>query len=76
MPLPNPQNPYHCDRPMRKSGKTKAGHQRYRCKCGYTCTDSPRQRERRAKGEKPYTQVEKNRRWKEKKKAKLQKVKS
>jgi len=40
MPNPNPLNPYHCGRPMRKSGKQKSGAQQYRCKCGFTCTDS------------------------------------
>ena len=33
-------NPQHCNRPMRRNGKTNAGHQRYRCsECGYSETD-------------------------------------
>ena len=39
---PNPLNPYHCGRPMRKSGKQKSGAQQYRCKCGFSYTDSDR----------------------------------
>jgi len=43
MPKPNPANPYHCDRPMRRNGKqAKSGAVQYRCKCGFTCTDSDR----------------------------------
>lgn len=42
MPAPNPLNPYHCDHPMRRDGKTKSGAQKYRCKCGHTYTDSDR----------------------------------
>jgi len=42
MPNSNPLNPIHCGRPMRKSGKQKSGAQQYRCKCGFTCTDSDR----------------------------------
>ena len=42
MPNPNPLNPLHCGRPMRKIGKQKSGAQQYRCKCGYSYTDSDR----------------------------------
>lgn len=37
---PNKNNPYHCNKPMRRNGKTKAGAQQYRCDCGHTCVDS------------------------------------
>lgn len=70
MPLPNNDNPYHCDRPMRKNGKTKAGSQKYRCSCGFTWTDSDRPAHRPTITGTPLTQVELNRRYRTKKREK------
>lgn len=69
MPAPNTNNPYHCDRPMRMSGKASSGAQRYRCKCGHTCTDSDRIKGGQLMGDRPLTQVERNRRYRAKKRA-------
>lgn len=69
MPTPNTNNPYHCDRPMRMSGKTTAGSQRYSCKCGHTWTDSDLRAGRKPIGDRPFTQVELNQRYRAKKRA-------
>ena len=72
MPTPNPNNPYHCDRPMRRNGKQKkSGAQTYRCKCGFSCTEGDRPAHPPTIGDKPMSQVERNRRYREKKKAEL-----
>jgi hypothetical protein len=65
MPKANPNNPYHCDRPMRRNGKQKlSGSQQYRCKCGFTCTDSDRPVGGQIKGDRKMTQAELTERWK------------
>jgi hypothetical protein len=72
MTKPNPTNPYHCDRPMRRNGvQAKSGAIQYRCKCGFTCTDGDRPAHRPLLGDEPLTQVERNRRYRAKKKANL-----
>jgi hypothetical protein len=67
MPNPNESNPYHCDRPMRKNGLNKSGNQQYRCKCGFTCTEGDRPPIKPTLGDRPLTQVERNRKYREKK---------
>ena len=67
MPAPNKSNPYHCDRPMRKNGKTQAGEQRYRCSCGFSCTDSHRPAHRPTIGDSAMSQKEYTYRYKTKK---------
>ena len=68
MPKPNPANPYHCDRPMRRNGKQKlSGAQQYRCKCGFTYTEGDRPVGGQTLGDQPMTQVELNRRYRAKK---------
>ena len=70
MPKPNPANPYHCDRPMRRNGKqAKSGAIQYRCKCGFTCTDGDRPAHRPLLGDEPLSQVERNRRYRARLKA-------
>ena len=69
MPTPNPENPYHCDRPMRKNGKhKKSGAQQYRCSCGFTCTEGDRPANRPTINDEPMSQVERNKRYRAKKK--------
>jgi len=75
MPAPNPNNPYHCDRPMRCNGKTKAGSQKYRCSCGFNCTDSDRPAHRPLLKSIPLTQVEKNKRYRDKNRDKWREAK-
>jgi hypothetical protein len=41
----------------------------YRCKCGFTCTDGDRPAHRPMIGDEPLTQVERNRRYRARKKA-------
>jgi len=62
MPKPNTLNPINCGHAMRKNGKTKAGALQYRCKCGFTCTDSDRPAYR--KGEKLATAMSARERFK------------
>ena len=57
---------------MRSNGKqAKSGSQTYRCKCGFTCTDGDRLAHRPLLGNKPLSQVERNRRYRARKKANL-----
>jgi hypothetical protein len=75
MPAPNPNNPYHCDRPMRRNGKQKkSGAQTYRCKCGFSCTEGDRPAHPPTIGDEPMTQVERNRRYRLNQKYKAKKI--
>ena len=68
MPKPNPSNPTHCGKPMRRNGYTSSGAVQYRCSCGYTQVDSDRRQGGQPLGAKPMTQTERTRRYRAKKK--------
>jgi len=52
----------HCDRPMQKWGKDKAGYQRWRCPdCHRVINENPNPRGRPMVGDKPMTSAEKKR---------------
>jgi hypothetical protein len=52
---------------MRSNGKqAKSGAQTYRCKCGFSCTEGDRPAHPPTIGDKPLTQVERNRRYRAK----------
>lgn len=53
---------------MRGNGKqAKSGAQTYRCKCGFSCTEGERPKAPPTIGDEPMTQVERNRRYRAKK---------
>jgi hypothetical protein len=55
---------------LRRNGvQAKSGAVQYRCKCGFTCTDGDRPAHRPLLGDQPLSQVERNRRYRARKKA-------
>ena len=57
---------------MRGNGKqVKSGAQTYRCKCGFSCTEGDRPAHPPTIDDQPMSQVERNRRYRQKKKANL-----
>jgi hypothetical protein len=58
---------------LRRNGvQAKSGAVQYRCKCGFTCTDGDRPAHRPLLGDQPLSQVERNRRYRARKKAEKQ----